>query len=103
MYAIIKTGGKQVRVEEGKVIKVERLPGEPGNEVVFKEVLFVSADGEKRIGTPYVENASVVGEIVEHGKGRKILVFKMKRRKNYRRRRGHRQLYTAVKIKEIKT
>ncbi len=102
MYAIIKTGGKQIRVEEGKLIKIERIPGDKGREVVFREVLFVSRNGENRVGSPYVENASVIGEIVEQGKGEKIIVFKMKRRKNYRRKKGHRQLYTAVKIKEIR-
>ncbi len=102
MYAIIKTGGKQIRVEEGKLIRIERIPGDKGSEVVFREILFVSGNGENRIGTPYVENASVIGEIVEQEKGEKIIVFKMKRRKNYRRKKGHRQLYTAVKIKEIR-
>ena len=102
MYAIIQTGGKQYRVAPGDVLRVERLPGERGDAVQLDQVLLVTDDGgEIRVGTPLVENASVKGEIVRQGKGKKILVFKKKRRKNYRRKQGHRQLFTAVQIQEI--
>ncbi|MFI5330177.1 MAG: 50S ribosomal protein L21 [Desulfobaccales bacterium] len=102
MYAIIQTGGKQYRVAPGDVLRVERLPGERGDAVQLDQVLLVTDDGgEVRVGTPLVENASVKGEIVRQGKAKKILVFKKKRRKNYRRKQGHRQLFTAVQIQEI--
>jgi large subunit ribosomal protein L21 len=102
VYAIIQTGGKQYRVAPGDVLRVERLPGERGDAVQLDQVLLVTDDGgEVRVGTPLVENASVKGEIVRQGKAKKILVFKKKRRKNYRRRQGHRQLFTAVQIQEI--
>ena len=102
MYAIIQTGGKQYRVAPGDVLRVERLPGERGDAVQLDQVLLVTDDGgEVRVGTPLVENASVKGEILRQGKAKKILVFKKKRRKNYRRRQGHRQLFTAVQIQEI--
>ncbi len=102
MYAIIQTGGKQYRVAPGDVLRVERLPGERGDAVNLDQVLLVTEDGGAvRVGTPLVENASVKGQIVRQGKGKKILVFKKKRRKGYRRRQGHRQLFTAVQIQEI--
>jgi large subunit ribosomal protein L21 len=102
VYAIIQTGGKQYRVAPGDVLRVERLPGERGDAVQLDQVLLVTDDlGSVRVGTPLVENASVKGEIVRQGKAKKILVFKKKRRKNYRRRQGHRQLFTAVQIQEI--
>jgi large subunit ribosomal protein L21 len=100
MYAIIETGGKQYRVSEGDVIKVEKIAGTDA--VTFENVLMV-ADGENTaFGTPYVENASVSADVVGNGKARKVLVFKKKMRKNHRKLRGHRQQYTALKIKEIK-
>ncbi|MCX5892695.1 MAG: 50S ribosomal protein L21 [Deltaproteobacteria bacterium] len=102
MYAIIQTGGKQYRVAPGDVLRVEHLPGERGDAVQLDQVLLVTDDGgEIRVGTPLVENASVKGEIVRQGKAKKVLVFKKKRRKNYRRKQGHRQLFTAVQIQEI--
>lgn len=101
MYAIIQTGGKQYRVAPGDVLRVERLPGERGDEVTLDQVLLVTNEDEVRVGAPLVENASVKGEILLQGKGKKILVFKKKRRKGYRRRQGHRQLFTAVQVKEI--
>ena len=101
MYAIIQTGGKQYRVSPGDVLRVERLPGERGDEVVLDQVLLV-ADGEDlKVGQPFVADASVKGQILRQGKAKKILVFKKKRRKNYRRRQGHRQLFTAVQVQEI--
>jgi len=101
VYAIIKTGGKQYRVSPGDVLRVERLPGERGEEVVLDQVLMVGGDEELKIGQPLVENASVRSQIVRQGKAKKILVYKKKRRKNYRRKQGHRQLYTALQIQEI--
>lgn len=102
MYAVIKTGGKQYRVTEGDLVKVEKITGEVGQKVQLGEVLAVGEGDDIKIGTPVVEGASVVGEVVEHGKARKIVVFKKKRRKGYKKTQGHRQQYTAVKIQEIK-
>lgn len=101
LYAIIRSGGKQYRVAEGDLIRVERLRGEVGEEIAFQEVLLVGSDGDVRIGSPLLADARVVGTITEQSKGRKIIVFKFKRRKMYRRKRGHRQLFTAVKIDRI--
>ncbi|MFA8439664.1 50S ribosomal protein L21 [Pueribacillus sp. YX66] len=100
MYAIIETGGKQIKVEEGQEITVELLQGETGETVTFDNVLFVGGDDTK-VGTPYVEGATVSGKIVEHGRGDKIIVFKYKAKKNYRRKQGHRQPYTKVTIEKI--
>jgi large subunit ribosomal protein L21 len=102
-YAVIRTGGKQYRVAPGDVIRVEKLGGDPGAEVEFREVL-MTADGDAvRVGTPLVAGARVAGQVVEHGKAKKILVFKKKRRKNYRRHQGHRQEFTAVRVTNIET
>ena len=102
MYAIIQTGGKQYRVAPGDVLRVERLPGERGDEVQLDQVLLVTDDGgEIRVGMPLVENASVKGQILRQGKAKKVIVYKKKRRKGYRRKQGHRQLFTAVQIQEI--
>ncbi len=101
MYAIIQTGGKQYRVSPGDVLRVERLPGERGEIVVLDQVLMVGGDEELQIGQPLVEHARVQGQILAQGKAKKILVYKKKRRKNYRRKQGHRQLYTALQINEI--
>ncbi len=102
MYAIIQTGGKQYRVAPGDVLRVERLPGERGDEVNLDQVLLVTSDGgEVKVGTPLVANASVKGQIVRQGKAKKILVFKKKRRKGFKKTQGHRQLFTAVQIQEI--
>ena len=101
MYAVVKTGGKQYRVQEGDVLRVEKLPGDIGAEIAFDDVLLFS-DGENlQVGTPNLENIAVSGHIVEQGKARKILVFKYKRRKRYRRKQGHRQPFTAIKIDSI--
>ena len=100
-YAVIRTGGKQYRVAPGDVLRLERLPGEVGTTVDFPEVLLAGGDGAVRIGTPLVDGALVRAEIVGQGRARKILVFKKKRRKNYRRRRGHRQSITTVRVTEI--
>lgn len=100
MYAIIKTGGKQYVVEEGKVISIEKLDVEEGAEVTFDEVLLVSGDDVK-IGQPNVAGAKVTGKALEQGKERKIRIFKYKAKSNYRRRQGHRQPFTKVKIEKI--
>ena len=101
MYAVIKTGGKQHRVSEGDVLKVEKLEGQKGDTVLFEEVLLVSKEDQTRVGTPVVEGAKVVGEIVHQGKGPKIIIFKKKRRKGFLKKTGHRQPLTEVRIKEI--
>ena len=99
-YAVIRTGGKQYRVEPGSVIRIEKLPGDVGTTVEFGEVLLAGGDA-LRIGTPLVEGVTVRGQILAQDRDRKILVFKKKRRKNYRRRRGHRQSITTVRVTEI--
>jgi large subunit ribosomal protein L21 len=102
MYAIVSTGGKQYKVSEGETIRVEKITGEIGAPVSFDRVLMFS-DGEKvKVGQPTLTNVAVTGHIVEQGKAKKIIVFKQKRRKRYRRKRGHRQQYTALKIDNIK-
>ncbi len=99
-FAVIRTGGKQYRVEPGTLIRVEKIDGDVGAAVEFNEVLLAGGDAV-RIGTPLVEGAVVRGEIVAHARDKKVLIFKKKRRKNYRRRRGHRQSLTTVKVTEI--
>ena len=101
MYAVVKTGGKQYKVSEGVFFKVEKVPGEIGSEVVFDNILLVSRDGDLRLGRPFVDGARVRGTIVEQDRGKKIIVFKMKRRKGYRKKQGHRQYYTGVKVQSI--
>src|SRR5207253_2491460 len=100
-YAVIRTGGKQYRVSPGDLLRIERLAGEVGAPVEFTEVLLAAGDGAVRVGTPLVEGVCVRGQILAQGRARKILVFKKKRRKNYRRRRGHRQSITTVRVMEI--
>ena len=100
-YAIIKTGGKQFRVEAGATLRVPSLAGDPGTAIEFDQVL-LGADGDKtHTGAPLLSGATVSAEIVKHGRGDKIVVFKFKRRKNYARKQGHRQGYTEVRIKSI--
>ncbi len=101
MYAVIKTGGKQYKVSPGDVIRVEKLPGEPGEEIELNEVLLVSEGENLKIGQPLVEGAKVIATILDQGRSKKIIVFKKKRRKNYKKKRGHRQYYTELQIKEI--
>jgi large subunit ribosomal protein L21 len=101
MYAVIATGGKQYKVSQGETIRVEKIPGEVGGAVVLDKVLLFS-DGETvKVGKPTLDNVKVNARIVEQGKAKKIIVFKMKRRKNYRKKRGHRQQYTALQIDAI--
>ena len=100
-YAVIRTGGKQYRVASGETLHLERLEGDVGSPVEFTEVLLLGGDGAVRIGTPLVEGVCVRGQIVGQNRGTKVLIFKKKRRKNYRRRRGHRQEITSVRVTEI--
>lgn len=101
MYAVIQTGGKQYRVAPGDKLMVEKLPGDIGDQVEFDKVLMLSRDGAVSVGAPVVEGAKVTGQIVEHGRGKKLIVFKFKRRKSYRRKNGHRQSYTTVQIGDV--
>ena len=102
MYAVIATGGKQYRVSEGETVRVEKLPGQVGDPVSFDRVLMFS-DGETlKVGQPTLDDVAVTARIVEQGKAKKIIVFKRKRRKRYRKKAGHRQQYTALKIDTIK-
>ncbi len=101
MYAVIRTGGKQYKVQEDQVLKVEKLEGDEGSQIEFNDVLLYS-DGESiTLGSPNVENAVVKAHVVGHGREKKILVFKYKRRKGYRKMRGHRQHFTQIKIDSI--
>lgn len=100
MYAIIATGGKQYRVQEGETIRVEKLTAEAGDAVEF-EVLAVSGDNGVKIGNPTVDGAAVKGTVVEHGKAKKVIIFKYRAKKDSRSKRGHRQPFTAVKIESI--
>ena len=101
MYAILETGGKQYRVSEGDVITVEKIPGEAGDAVEFDKVLLLSDDNDVKVGTPYIEGAKISGEIVETGKGMKVIVFKYKSKKDYRKKQGHRQPFTSVEITSL--
>ena len=101
MYAVIETGGKQYRVQPGDTLVVETLPGNTGDAIEFGRVLLISDDDAVAVGRPAIEGAVVQGEIVEQGLGQKLVVYKFKRRKNYRKRTGHRQPYTAVKIQKV--
>ncbi|MFC6488900.1 50S ribosomal protein L21 [Nitratireductor sp. GCM10026969] len=101
MFAVLKTGGKQYRVAADDLLKVERIPGEPGEIVQLGNVLAVGEGGDVKIGTPFVDGASVAAEVVEQGRGKKVIAFKKRRRQNSRRKRGHRQLLTTVRISEI--
>lgn len=103
MYAVVKTGGKQYRVAKDDIIKIERLPGEPGDVVALGEVLLVANGGDVTIGAPFVDGASVAGEIVEQMRAKKIIVFKKRRRQNYRRTKGHRQQLTLLRVTDILT
>lgn len=101
MYAVIETGGKQYRVQEGDTIFIEKVDGSEGDAISFEKVLLLSDEGEVKVGKPYVEGATVNADIVEQGKAKKIIVFKFKAKKDYRRKQGHRQPYTKVKIEKI--
>jgi len=101
MYAIIETGGKQYHAEEGKTIRVEKLPAEKGETVLFDRVLMFNDGQELQVGKPYLDNRKVEGRVVASGRGRKITVFKFKPKKNYSRKQGHRQPYTDVLISKL--
>jgi large subunit ribosomal protein L21 len=101
MYAVVRTGGKQFRVEPGTAVRVEKLEGAVGDPIELKEVLLLGEGDEATIGTPLVDGAKVVGTITAQGRGPKIIIFKMKRRKGYRRKAGHRQSYTEIRVDKI--
>jgi large subunit ribosomal protein L21 len=101
MYAVVKSGGKEYRVSKGDILRLEKLGGKVGDQVALKEVLLVSEQDQVRVGNPYLANAVVTGEIVQEIKGKKVQTFKMKKRKNYRRFKGHRQTYTYLKVNDI--
>ncbi len=101
MYAVVETGGKQYRVAVGDRIAVERLAAEPGAEVTLDRVLLVEQDGDVKIGTPVVDGAKVIANVDEQTKGKKLIIFKMRPKKRYRRKAGHRQLVTKLTIKDI--
>ncbi|MSU54745.1 MAG: 50S ribosomal protein L21 [Candidatus Staskawiczbacteria bacterium] len=102
MIAVIKTGGKQYLVSPGDKIKVEKLEAEEGSEVLFSEVLLCDQDGKSQIGAPLVKGASVTAKVTKNGKGKKLVIFKYKPKKRYKRKIGHRQTFTEVEILEIK-
>ncbi|MEW6377674.1 MAG: 50S ribosomal protein L21 [Thermodesulfobacteriota bacterium] len=101
MYAVVKTGGKDYRISKGDIIRVEKLDGRVGDQVALKDVLMVSQKDQVQFGTPTLTNAVIMGEIVQEIKGRKVLTYKMKKRKNYRRFKGHRQTYMYLKVNDI--
>ena len=103
MYAVIESCGKQYKVAEGDVVFFEKLDAEEGKKVSFDKVILVSDDGKVQVGNPYVKGVKVEGKVVSHGKAKKIIVFKMKAKKNERKKQGHRQPYTKVEITGIKT
>jgi large subunit ribosomal protein L21 len=101
MYAVVRTGGKQLRVAPGDAVRVEKLEGNVGDRIELSEVLLVAGEGDTRIGTPLVTGAKVVGTITAQDRGEKIIIFKMKRRKGYRRKNGHRQYFTELRVESI--
>ena len=102
MYAIVETGGKQYRAAQGDILEVEKLEGEVGSTITLNKVLMISGEGvEPKIGSPAIANATVSGEVLEQGRHKTVIVFKKKRRKNYRRTKGHRQSFTKLKITGI--
>ena len=103
MFAVIKTGGKQYKVVADDVVKIEKLEGDAGDSVTFGDVLMVGEGGNVKVGAPFVDGASVVGEVVDQARDRKIIIFKKRRRQNSRRKNGHRQYFTTVKITDILT
>ena len=100
-YAVIKTGGKQYRVSKGDVVKVEKICGNPGDPIELSDVLMVGSNDGVKVGSPVLENAKVLAEIIGNGKAKKVIAFKKKRRKGFRKKIGHRQEFTSIKIKEI--
>ena len=103
MYAVIQTGGKQYRVAEGDLLRIEKTDGQPGEEVLLDKVLLLEKGDETLVGSPFLEDVRVRAEILTQRRAKKIVVFKFKRRKGYRRKQGHRQHYTGLRIKSIET
>ena len=101
MYAVIKTGGKQHKVAEGEILKVEKLKASEGEPVDITDVLLIEKDGEVTLGSPFIEGAKVTAKILRHGKEDKVTIVKMKRRKDYRKKQGHRQNYSEIQIEQI--
>jgi large subunit ribosomal protein L21 len=101
MYAVVKTGGKEYRISQGDLIRVEKMEGKVGDQVTMKDILMVSHEGQVQVGNPLLANAVITGEIVQQVRGKKVLIYKMKRRKNYRRTKGHRQTYTYIRVNDI--
>ena len=101
MYAVVKTGGKQYKVSVGEKLKVEQIPAELDSQIELTEVLMIADGDNVQVGAPFVSGAKVVAKVVEHGRGEKIRIFKMRRRKHYQKRQGHRQNYTRIEIVSI--
>jgi large subunit ribosomal protein L21 len=101
LYAVIKTGGKQYKVNEGSVLKVEKLEAQPGDRITLDQVLMIGDDDGVKIGDPLVANATVTVEVLEQGRDKKIIVYKYKKRKNYHKKQGHRQPFTKIKVEKI--
>ena len=103
MYAIVETGGKQYKLEEGRYVDIELVDGEENDKIVFDKVVMLVNGAKSKVGAPYVEKASVEGKIVKHDKDKKVIVFKQRAKKGYRKKQGHRQAFTRVMINKIKT
>ncbi len=103
MYAIVETGGKQYKLEEGRYVDIELIDGEENDKVVFDKVVMLVNGAKSKVGAPYVDKASVEGKIVKHDKAKKVIVFKQRAKKGYRRKQGHRQFFTRVMVTKIRT
>ncbi len=102
MYAVMKTGGKQYKVSEGIILKVEKLEAEVGDKITFDEILFLTdSEGNVKVGNPVVSDAKIIAEVIQQGREKKVIVYKYKRRKNYHKKQGHRQPFTKLKIEKI--
>ena len=101
MNAVVKTGGKEYRISKGDLIRVEKMEGKVGDQVTMKDILMISDEDKVQVGNPFLTNAVITGEIVQQVRGKKVLIYKMKRRKNYRRTKGHRQTYTYIRVNDI--
>lgn len=101
MYALVEIKGKQYKAEKGNLIKVDKIDAEEGSAIEFDSVLMISGEGDVKVGSPYVDGASIKAKVEEHTKGKKVRIFRYKRRKNYARRMGHRQQYTMVRVEDI--